>query len=170
MEYFISELEKTLDIDLPLLSLAGAFILIDSISARNTEDGIASGPKFKNWLQNYLPNYVKMGVSMDDWYKFRCVLLHQLSGSDDSTAIPTLLFFLKSGPIQGHMNRINDAFNFDIPTFVKDTIQAARNCINQSVYYKSHANKIITLHKKGLTPYANGIPVIASALPTKGKL
>jgi len=117
MEYFLSNLEESLKLEIPLLSLVGSFILIDSISALDSEEGTASGDKFKKWLTKYLPGYLRMNISANDYYTFRCTLLHQLSGSRENTEITTLLFFPRNSRIQGHMNRINKAFNFDIPTF-----------------------------------------------------
>jgi len=169
MEYFIANLEASLKVDLPLLSLAGAFILIDAVSACDTDEGIASQQNFTKWLKKYLSNYLAMGISEVDYYKFRCALLHQLSGSREDTLIPTLLFFPQGSCIKGHMNRINNAFNLDIPTFVRDVVEAARKCILESAYYQTHRNKMITLHREGLAPYTAGIPVIGSAVPSKGK-
>lgn len=169
MEYYISNLENSLSIDMPLLSLAGAFVLIDSMGALDTEGGNALPQNFKVWVKKYLPKYLAMGVSEEDYYTFRCALLHQLSGSREDISIPTLLFLLKGAPFQGHMNRINNALQLDVPTFVRDVISAARECITQSIHYKNHKQKIITLHQNGLEPYIVGIPVIGSKLPAKRK-
>lgn len=136
MEYFISNLENSLTVDIPLLSLAGSFILIDSMSALDSEEGTASEDKFKKWIEKYLPDYLRKPISAKDYYTFRCALLHQLSGSREDMEIKTFLFFPKNSCIQGHLNYFNKAFNFDIPTFVKDVTQATRKCIEKSTYYK----------------------------------
>lgn len=169
MEYFISNLENSLHLDLPLLSLAGAFILIDAISALNTEEGIATSINFKNWIKQYLPQYLIMDISEQDYYKLRCSLLHQLSGSREDASISTILFLPKASPIQGHMNRLNGALHLDITTFIKDVAKAAKKCISESIHYNTHKDKVITLHENGLSPYIEGTPVIGSKSRTKGK-
>ncbi len=165
MEYFISNLEDSLKADLPLLSLMGAFILIDSIAAIDTERGRASKDIFMKWFKKYLPEYLIHNISQSDYYTFRCALLHQLSGSREDSSVNTILLVPKNLRFKGHQSLINKAFLLDLPIFVKDIINAARECIKSSKYYDKHKHKIITLHPNGLDPYISGIPVIACESP-----
>jgi hypothetical protein len=172
MEYFLSNLEKSLTIDIPLISLAGAFVLIDSIAAIDSESGETDRKKFKEWFGKHLSNYLRW-ASVDDFYSFRCKILHQMYGAKSDMQFTTLLFFPADSPLKGHNNVFNcgqeKALNLDIPTFVKDTIAASRNCLIQSTNYKIHKQNVITLHPKGIAPYVNGLPVIAACKPAAEK-
>ena len=46
MEYYLNQLENSLEHDLPLLTLIGTFAVIDMIAALDSDDGITTSTKF----------------------------------------------------------------------------------------------------------------------------
>lgn len=165
MEYFIYNLEKSLTLDAPLVSLIGAFTLIDAVSAIDSKNGWAKQSKFNAWFGKYLPTYLRM-VSVEVFYQFRCIILHQMYGEINKNFPIRLLFFPRGSQIRGHYNLFSSgeetALHLDINTFVNDVAAAARKCLEESIHYKTHKEKIITLHPKGVIPFVDGLPVITS--------
>lgn len=76
MNILIEQLEKSLELDVPVLSLMGTVTLIDICAAINSPNGKTSGQKFINWYENYIGIHFFM-FDGHECYALRCKLLHQ---------------------------------------------------------------------------------------------
>lgn len=74
MDELIAQIRQASASGLYYLALLGALTLPDICGALNSENGRASGPKYRDWLRKYIP---EQADEADDIYGPRCSLLHQ---------------------------------------------------------------------------------------------
>ena len=95
MEHLIEDIEKALENKLFYLSLIGILDLIDICGALDSEDGCATGGKFKKWMQEYIPHYKVLGevsFSAESCWLFRCSILHQFKSQHTKSDLVAIAF------------------------------------------------------------------------------
>ncbi|MBS3904465.1 MAG: hypothetical protein KGZ39_03980 [Simkania sp.] len=167
MNEYLQNIEKSLQCDVPILTLIGTFAAIDIIAALDSEDGITSTLKFKQWFEKFLPGYLGKATS-NDYHNFRCGLLHQLAGGRKGDSFHSLIFYPTESQIQAHLSVFSieneKYFSIKLTEFVADVIKAIRKCVNESSNYEKHKDSIITLHPNGI-PALNWIGTIHGKPP-----
>lgn len=173
MNEFLQNIEKSLQFDVPILTLLGTFTAIDIIAALDSEDGVTSTVKFEQWFEKFLPGYIGKATS-SDYHNFRCGLLHQLTGGRKGDSFHSLIFYPMESQIQAHLSVFSIGnekyFSINLTEFVADVVKAIKKCMNESLNYEKHKDSVITLHPNGIPALnwigtINGNPpaVIASA-------
>ena len=140
--------------------------LPDICGAIESNNGEASGDKYKKWFNDYVaPKYLD-NFDGEDCYYFRCSLLHQGSSQHSKSKYKRVIFVeptLSNGYIF-HNNILEDALNIDVKIFCEDIINGVEAWLiknENSDNYNKNNNKYMKRHPNGLSPYIVGVPVIS---------
>ncbi|MCV3282724.1 hypothetical protein [Aeromonas veronii] len=183
MELLIKQLENSLESRNYYLSLFTALTLPDIAGAMDSDDGLASGAKYKSWYEKWVrPRFYEMLIESlpveareymseienpfdgDACYLFRCSLLHQ-----GRTVHPknkySRIFFVEPGATTStfHYNTMNDALNIDLVSFCREIIAGAKMWlaeVKNTDKYKRNYENFVKRHDGGLSPFIVGVPVI----------
>jgi hypothetical protein len=71
---YFNEIERCIDGKCYWALLHLILVLPDVCGAMETDDGDATPQKYKNWCRRYLAD---KQINADDWYRMRCIVLHQ---------------------------------------------------------------------------------------------
>jgi len=146
------------------LALAGALMIPDICGALESQDGTASGARYRAWFDQNVAAAQGGVMDGDTCYKFRCSLLHQGTTQHPKGQYTRILFVEPGpGPIL-HMNIMNDALNIDAREFCRDLVRAAllwRARVAGTEPYETNVRNFVTRYPNGLQPYIVGIPVIS---------
>jgi len=164
MRDFLSQIKKGLDQNLYLLSLFSALAIPDICGAMVSENGEASGDKYKTWFDKYIaPKY--NFLNGEDCYYFRCSLLHQGSSQHNKSNYERVLFVEPSTTTNiFHNNIMDNALNIDVKIFCNDLIGGAEKWLEENEntdLYKKNYDKFMRRYPNGLPPYIRGVPVIS---------
>lgn len=182
MRDVISQLERSLDHPLYFLSLFAALAVPDIGGALDSEDGSASGDRYKSWYERWArPQFQKMArerlpveirehvelenpLTGDACYRFRCSLLHQ--GTTQHPKSPySRIIFVEPGATTNtfHYNILNDALNIDVGLFCREMVAGARDwltAVEGTERFKVNYGKFARRYPDGLAPYIVGVPVV----------
>ncbi len=110
------------------LALVAALVLPDVCSALESQDGQASGAKYKAWVEKWLsPKYgcpSATSLSGDTCYYYRCSLLHQNRAHHPKLSFIRVAFLEPNDSTTMHDCGINNVLVIDIPTFCQDMADA----------------------------------------------
>lgn len=182
MRELIDQLERSLDQRLYFLSLFGALAVPDIAGALESDDGVASGERYKAWYERWArPQFPKMlkaslrpevrdhvnvenPLTGDLCYRFRCSLLHQGTTQHPRSRYSRIIF-VEPGAITGtmHYNIMNDALNIDVGLFCREIVVGARDWLvacEGTERFKTNYDKFARRYPQGLAPYIVGVPVI----------
>jgi hypothetical protein len=70
----VSQVRAAANADLYYLALFGVLVLPDICGALDSDNGRASGPKYKDWVRKNVP---QQAGQAEEIYGLRCSLLHQ---------------------------------------------------------------------------------------------
>lgn len=166
MRDLINQIRKGLDNDMYYLSLYVSLTLPDICGAIESNNGEASGEKYKKWFNEYVGNNYINFFDGDDCYYFRCSLLHQGSSQHGKSKYERVIF-IEPTKLNGnvfHMNILEDVINIDVRIFCEDIINGVEVWLakNENLdNFKKNNNKYMKRHPNGLAPYIVGIPVIS---------
>jgi hypothetical protein len=182
MRDVIDQLERSLDQPVYFVSLMAALSIPDIGGALDSDDGAASGERYKAWYERWgRPQFAKMfrdnlppeirddvrvenPLTGDACYRFRCSLLHQ--GTTQHPKSPySRIIFIEPGAIAGtfHYNVLNDALNIDVGLFCREMVVGAREwlaAVEGADRFKANYDKFARRYPNGLAPYIVGAPVI----------
>lgn len=183
MRALIDQLERSLDSQVYYLSLFAALTIPDIAGALDSEDGYASGERYKAWYERWvrprfkgqvlqqLPPHARQYVTElenpltgDACYRFRCSLLHQ--GSSQHRESPyARIIFIEPGATSNvvHYGLLNDALCIDVSTFCREVIAGTRRWLDEvesSERYMANYDRFARRHPDGLSPYITGVPVV----------
>ncbi len=128
MRDFLSQIKKGLDQNLYLLSLFSALAIPDICGAMVSENGEASGDKYKTWFDKYIAPKYNNFLNGEDCYYFRCSLLHQGSSQHNKSNYERVLFVEPSTTTNiFHNNIMNNALNIDVKIFVMTLLAGLKN-------------------------------------------
>jgi len=164
MRDLLNQIERGLNYNLYYLCLYVALAIPDICGSLESDDGIATGEKYKKWFDEYLATKYGGFLTGEDCYLFRCSLLHQGSSCNPNSSYSRVLFVeLTNRNLILHNNILNDALNIDVNIFCKDIIEGANKWLikNENMdNYKKNSDKFMERHSQGLAPYIVGVPVI----------
>jgi hypothetical protein len=75
MEYLLTEIEKSLEADLPLVAVLAALTIPD-ICGGAENPGMANGERYRQWFETYAASQIKLLSSYDCW-RVRCWHSHE---------------------------------------------------------------------------------------------
>lgn len=182
MRDVIDQLERSLDQPLYFLSLFAALAVPDIAGALESEDGLASGERYKAWYERWArPQFPKMlratlrpeirdhvtvenPLTGDACYRFRCSLLHQGTTQHPKSSYSRIIF-VEPGATSGtfHYNVFNDALNIDVGLFCREIAVGAREWLAVSEgtdRFRANYDRFARRYPKGLAPYIVGVPII----------
>jgi hypothetical protein len=121
----IEELKVALEAKLYAMALNTALIVPDICGALESEDGRASGQKYKAWFDKYLgieySGIVK--VTGDDIYKLRCASLHQGRFNHNLASYDKILFQIPDERnITLHRGKIGNSLVLSVEIFCNEII------------------------------------------------
>ncbi|MDR5659020.1 hypothetical protein RH915_05920 [Serpentinicella sp. ANB-PHB4] len=117
----------------------------DICGALSSENGQASREKYKEWFNKYVGKKYKEVLDGEDYYYFRCSLLHQGSSQHPKNIYERYIFTEPSetsGNIL-HCNVLNNALNIDVRIFYEDILNAVETRLKDAKKLK--ITLIITL-------------------------
>ncbi|QXI02968.1 hypothetical protein HV782_013640 [Pseudomonas monsensis] len=167
MDDLLSELLNVVDSGHYSIALFTSLALPDICAAMESEDGKATGAKYKTWFDKWVapkyPSYPNEGISLSGQtcYAYRCGLLHQGKAMHKDLGYSRILF-LGPGPLLFHNTVMNDALTIDIPTFVRDIASSVREwmrSVEGLAPFKEHYKLFMKRHRGGLAPYITGLDV-----------
>lgn len=184
LETLIDQLEKSLDSQYYFLALTTALSVPDIAAAIGSDDGKASGAKYKKWYDDWvLPRFsinvnetrrtrgidspidIKNPFTGEECYYYRCAMLHQARSTHDKSAFSRVMFVEpRSTSTVIHYGILNDALTIDLPSFCREITQGYRDWVavaqSDAIYTQNMANTM-QRHAGGLAPYIVGVPVIS---------
>lgn len=167
MNDLLRELRRVADAGYYSVALFTSLALPDICAAMESEDGKATGAKYKAWFDKWVspkyPSYPHDGVFLNGQtcYAYRCGLLHQGKAMHKDLGYSRVLF-LEPGPLVVHNAIMNDALAIDIPTFVKDIASSIREwmkSVEGTTPFDDHYKLFMKRHRGGLAPYVIGVDV-----------
>lgn len=170
MNDLLNEIESALSNKLYLIALHCSLSLPDICGAIQSDDGTASGEKYKKWYDEYAYSKINSNLTSLDCYWFRCSVLHQGSTIPDpkknKNANYSRIVFVLSDSVFAHNNIIKGALNIDIHIFCRGMIEGVREWQNdmiekQDENYLKYYDKTIKKYQDGLSPYVLGCEVIS---------
>lgn len=170
MHELLDELDRVADSGMCYVALYTALTIPDMCGALQSDNGRASGPKYKAWFDQWVAPSYTVGpdrvpsLSGETCYAYRCGLLHQGRSMHENLGYSRILFVEPGSGMVLHNNVMNDALNLDIPTFVRDITSAARRWLQEikgSEVFESNFEHFMKRHAGGLRPYIVGVDVIS---------
>lgn len=162
MEELLKEIEKGLEVGLYQTALSMTLCLPDICGALESENGRASGEKYKAWFNEYIEK-TKIGrITADDCYYFRCSFLHQYTTEHNKSNYEKIIFLEPNDTISMHNNVLEGALNIDINIFCISIIEAVirwKSLKQETEEYIKNYDKTFKKHPNGISPYIVGIPV-----------
>jgi hypothetical protein len=144
------------------LALFGALALPDICGALGSDNGRATGSKYKAWLRD---NVRAQANQADLIYGLRCSLIHQSSAHPHGSQFPIAFAY----PTAGQIHNISTVVNGDrvgwlsIPMFVDEVCTGAETWMakfgNTNIVVRNY-EKFARFRPDGLPPHASG-PIIA---------
>lgn len=148
--------------ELYYLALFGALALPDICGALGSENGKASGPKYKGWLRDNVP---AQATQADLIYGLRCSLIHQSSAHPHGSQFPIAFAYPTAGQVHNLWTEVNGdrVCWLSIPTFVDEVCTGAETWMakfgNTNIVVRNY-EKFARLRSEGLPPHVSG-PIIA---------
>ena len=163
MDELIRQIRIATAAGLYYLALYGALALPDICGALGSENGIATGPRYRDWLSDNVPE--RAGDAHMIW-GLRCSLMHQGRALPHRGRFPAAFVngtelhnvgFIFEEPEQG-------VTIFSIPMFVEEVTEGAERWLQQFGATKTvmqNLERFARLHPHGLPPFVVGVPVFA---------
>lgn len=167
MEELLDELNKVAGAGFYSIALFTSLALPDICAAIESDDGRASGAKYKAWFDQWVapkyPSYPPGSTTLtgETCYAYRCGLLHQGRTMHEKLGYARVLFLPPAG-FTVHNSIFNDALVIDIPSFVKDISESIREWLGTvagTQNFDRHYSNFMKRHKNGLAPYIQGMDV-----------
>ena len=166
MDEFLDEIEASCKAGYFYVTLMCCLALPDICGAISSDDGLASGQKYKAWFDTYVaPNY-EGNLDGSNCWAFRCAALHQGKSTHKNLGYSKILFLAPTDDNKFcmHNNILNDALNLDIGEFCHDIIAAVRNWMcseKSSRAFQRNMATFLKRHKGGLASYVTGVDVFS---------
>jgi hypothetical protein len=159
----VSQVRAAANADLYYLALFGALVLPDICGALDSDNGRASGPKYKDWVRKNVP---QQAGQAEEIYGLRCSLLHQGRALPHGSLFPVAFTFPSTGP---QLHNLSTEVGDDrvgwlsIPVFVDELTQGVERWLaaeGESRTVVRNLKKFARLRPEGLPPHVNW-PVVA---------
>ncbi|MFD1770850.1 hypothetical protein [Sphingobacterium suaedae] len=156
MDKLIQELEVLVNHQLYVAGLTLALAIPDICAALESEDGKATGAKYKLWAERYLiPNYDGM-VTASDFYKLRCASVHQGKLHHHLDNYDKIIFKLpvEENEFMMHRNTIYNTLQLSAKIFINEIVEAYYNWKDNN----SNNPNLTKNLRECFTFHANGYP------------
>ena len=163
MEFFLREIEKALECKLYYLALTSVLTLPDICGALQSDNGQATGARYKEWYKNYVQEPEDCALSAEECYRFRCALVHQGKTHHDKSRFDKIMFLDPDIGLVMHNCIIDGVLDLDIVIFCNLMIAAVRKWeteMKDNLNFAKNYEKLIRVHPDGIPPYIVGAPVI----------
>jgi hypothetical protein len=163
MEELVRQIRVAAEAGLYYLALFGVLALPDICGALASDNGRASGARYKAWLRENVP---EQAAEADLIYGLRCSLLHQGNALPHGGHFP-IAFTL---PGDGQLHNLSTVVGDDrvgwtsIPLFIEEVTRGAENWLSSykdTERVKRNMEKFARLRPEGLPPHFSGSPVVA---------
>lgn len=183
MRTLVEQVERSLQPGLYYLSLFGSLAIPDIAGALDSDDGQASGERYKAWYEEWArPRFrekvlerippearryigeLENPLTGDACYRFRCSLLHQGSSQHPKSPFSRIIF-IEPGTTSNvvHYGVLNDALCIDLNSFCIEMISGAKlwlEKVEKTERYQANYANFARRHPEGLKPYIAGVPVV----------
>jgi hypothetical protein len=162
MEEFISQIRAASAAGLYYLALFGALAIPDIFGALGSENGKASGSKYKSWVEENIPAQAEQAAEL---YGLRCSLMHQGRAIPHGSHFP--IAFMAPGV--GQLHNLSTVVGDDrigwisIELLVEEITAGAEEWLRQfgdTQTVQRNMEKFARLRIEGLPPHVQG-PVIS---------
>ena len=166
MNELLEQIETACDTGHLYLALFCSLTLPDICGAISSPDGLATGPRYKEWFDKFIaPKYDGL-FDGSNCYAFRCSTLHQGKAEHRNLGYDRVLFLapLPGGECVMHKNILNDALNLDLVLFCKDLVNGVRDWVATESHqpdFQKNINTVLRRYPGGLSPYIIGVDVYA---------
>jgi hypothetical protein len=163
MEELLQQIEKSIENGTYLLGLYVALALPDICGALESNNGAATGNRYKAWFNRWVAPKYQGGLTGEQCYAYRCGVLHQGRSKHDNLGYTRIIFLEPNGNIFMHRNILNNAYNIDIKQFCHDLTSSVRNwlpVIENNLNFIKNYEHFMKRHQNGIHPYIVGVPVI----------
>jgi hypothetical protein len=162
MEELIRQIRAAAAANLYYIALIGSLALPDLCGALGSDNGKATGPKFKAWLRDNVPEQAN---DADLIYGLRCSLLHQGSALPHGGHFPIAFTLPGTGQLHNLSTVVgNERIGWcSIPLFVEEVTRGAESWFSrfgQTALVTRNMEKFARLRPDGLPPHVTG-PVVA---------
>lgn len=163
LDHLLLQIDAASQNGLHLVAISMAVALPDICVSLASEDGRSDRRRYKDWCAENLTGDAFSYISGDDLYSIRCGVLHNGRFGDLKHNVERVVFALPGG-ISITNCVINDAYVYTVSEFCRNLCRAAAR------WYEAHKDeqnvkanlpRMMSYHPDGLTPYTQGIPVIA---------
>lgn len=183
MEDLLDQIEQTNESGLYYLALLGVLIVPDICGALESENGEASGRKYRKWFrENVSPKgYTSEApgvigpegldthdyLSPEDAYYFRCSFLHQGSTQHRDSEYARIAF-AEPGYLDDmkkvHLNIEDEVLQIDVERFCEDVVSSARDWFaknRDNRVVAQNLDRFVRRYPEGLLAFLPGVPVIS---------
>lgn len=164
MEELFAQIRAAANAELYYLALVGTLVLPDICGALDSDNGSASGAKYRTWIEQNVPE--QAGNAAHLW-GLRCSLLHQGRATPHGATFPVAFMHPGAG-IQLHnlMTSVDDeeVAWLSIPDFVEEVVGGAERWlarVGSTNRVQTNLAKFARLRPEGLPPHIGRGPVIA---------
>ncbi|GGX11044.1 hypothetical protein GCM10007242_16340 [Pigmentiphaga litoralis] len=164
MDMIFAEIENTLRSNNYFSAITTALLVPDICGALGSNDGVATGAKFRQWYDENLAAQYE-SLTAVDCYSLRCGVVHQGRFGGGRGQYARVLFTVPNAQNNTfHRIIINDCLNLDAIRFCTDVVNAGRHWFAQN---QTDANvvanlpRLVQFRPDGLPPYMIGMPLIA---------
>lgn len=162
MEEFISQIRAASTAGLYYLALFGALAIPDIFGALGSENGKASGSKYKTWLEENVPGQAVQAAGL---YGLRCSLMHQGRAIPHGSHFPIAFMAPGVGQLHNLSTVVDDSQIgwISIELLVDEITDAAEKWLTEfgdTQTVQRNMEKFARLRVEGLPPHVEG-PVIA---------
>ena len=168
MRDVLNQIRAANDAGLYYVALFSALAVPDICGAIETQDGAATGQKYKACFDRWVaPKYSFHGgttITGEVCYYYRCAALHQGRATHPRMQYSRIVFVEPNPRFIMHNNVMNDALNIDVKAFCEDIISACEAWLTAAAAdptVQSNLASSMQRYPQGLSPYIVGIPVIA---------
>ncbi|MFN3662842.1 hypothetical protein [Yoonia sp.] len=184
LDILTNQLEGALESEFYFLALATALSVPDFAAAIDSDNGKATGAKYKTWYDKWVRPRFSINVNQifetrgitqtielenpfdgAECYYYRCAMLHQARSTHDKSAFSRVMFIEpKSTSSIVHYGILNDALTIDLPSFCLEVVQGYRDWVTFARVTENYERNIANTmqrYSNGLKPYIGGVPVIS---------
>lgn len=162
MDELLKQIEGSITSGSYLLGLYVSLSLPDICGALESDNGQASGVKYKAWFDKWVaPKYHGL-LSGDQCYSYRCGVIHQGRSTHEKLGYSKIVFLEPSDNMTLHSNILNDAYNIDLKIFCNDIVQSVRAwliSVEKNDNFIENNKYLMKRYENGISPYIVGVPV-----------
>lgn len=162
MNELLEQIENSINSGNYLLGLYVSLSLPDICGALESDDGRASGKKYKAWFDKWVSPKYEGRLNGEQCYSYRCGVIHQGRSAHEKLGYSRIIFLEPSLNRTFHNNVLNDAYNIDLKIFCTDIVSSVREwleSIKEDENYIENNKHLMKRHEDGIAPYIGGIPV-----------